>query len=265
MPFSLPPELRSREGTGKWRIHQSAKQVDLARNLSPRMPVEAVNREVLHLGTCWKIPEKIIQGSLWCRGALPVCLFTEMTEGVSGKTRLGMLQRLGAEGVFGCRSQAQRNLSMSQESGTGRAAACATGSGHMESDAHCRSWALGKLFTLLAKPCMLQEPSPGEDTCPAEVRHWESCIWCKTLTRKHKELGRKVFSSTNVFLESSTNKTFPVLDGEEMFKGQTMKFGFGAATIEPSWEWHWTEWKSVQMRWGLRQWHGFLEIRDHEN
>lgn len=131
-----------------------------------------------------------------------------------GKTRLGMLQRLGAEDVFGCRSQAQRNLSMLQESGTGWAAACATGAGHMESHAQCRSWALGKPFILLAKLCMLQEPSPGEDTCPAEVRHQESCIWCKTLTRKHEELGRKVFSSTNVFLESSTSKTFPVLDDE---------------------------------------------------
>lgn len=66
-------------------------------------------------------------------------------------------------------------------------------------------------------------------------------MWCKTLTRKHKELGSKVFSSANVFLESSTNKTFPVLGGEEMFKGpisivkeQTMKFGFGAAMIEPN-------------------------------
>ena len=50
--------------------------------------------------------------------------------------------------------------------------------------------------------------------------------------RKHKELKRKILSSTNVFLACFTNKIFPVLeDKEEILKGsisifteQAMKF-----------------------------------------
>lgn len=53
---------------------------------------------------------------------------------------------------------------------------------------------------------MLQEPGPGKDTCTAGFGHSESCVYYKTLPRKHKELGRKTLSSTSVLPASSTNK-----------------------------------------------------------